>query len=106
MSKVVYNKLVRDNIPEIIKADGRIPETSVLSSEQLDIALDRKLLEEVNEFLESHNEEEMADVIEVLVAISKRHGISMQKAESLRTSKRNERGGFDKGILLHSVSER
>ena len=42
----VYNKLVRDNIPEVIMNDGEYPVIRVLSDEEYKKELERKLLEE------------------------------------------------------------
>ena len=45
--KVIYNKLVRDNIPEIIEASGKTCEMEILSDEEYLQMLDKKLDEEV-----------------------------------------------------------
>ena len=58
----IYNKLVRDRIPEIIEADGRKCETVILSDEEYIAALDKKLSEELAEYLESGSLEELADL--------------------------------------------
>jgi predicted house-cleaning noncanonical NTP pyrophosphatase (MazG superfamily) len=65
-----YDKLVRDKIPSIIEASGKTAVTDRIPPENMPAALDRKLQEEVKEFLESHSVEEMADVLEVF------HGIA------------------------------
>ena len=54
----VYNKLVRDKIPEIILKDNELPSTRILSDEEYIKELNRKLQEEVNEYLEAENIEE------------------------------------------------
>ena len=66
-------------------------------------ALDRKLQEEVQEYLDSHSIEEMADVLEVLHEIAFHMGISWNTIEQERIRKREERGGFEKGIRLLRV---
>lgn len=66
-------------------------------------ALDRKLQEEVQEYLESHSIEEMADVLEVLHGIAFHMGVSWDTIEQERIRKREERGGFEKGIRLLRV---
>ena len=65
----IYNKLVRDNIPEIMISNGAEPVTRILSEEEYLNELNKKILEEVNEYLESGSIEELADVEEVLRAI-------------------------------------
>ena len=72
----VYNKLVRDKIPEIIEADGKYCKTRILSGEEYIAALEAKLNEEVAEYQKDKNLEEIADVFEVLQAICIARGYS------------------------------
>ena len=99
----VYNKLVRDKIPEIIEEDGKNCKTRILSDEEYIAALEAKLNEEVAEYQADKNLEEMADVLEVLQAICIARGYSLEELEALRAKKANERGGFAKKIFLDSV---
>ena len=103
MASVQYDKLVRDKIPEIITAAGKHAETDLLSEREMKAALDRKLQEEVQEYLENHSIEEMADVLEVLHGIAFHMGVSWDTIEQERIRKREERGGFEKGIRLLRV---
>ncbi len=105
MNSIHYDKLVRDKIPEIIRLAGKHPVTDTLPHEAMAAALDRKLQEEVQEYLESSSVEEMADILEVLHGIAYHKGISWDEVESVRIFKRDERGGFDKGIRLMEVRE-
>ncbi len=66
----IYNKLVRDKIPEIIKADGQECDILIVSKEEKYKLLEAKFQEEVNEFLEDKNLEELADVMEVLFGLA------------------------------------
>ena len=66
----IYNKLVRDNIPAIIKASGKSCTTRTLSQNELLKALKEKLNEECQEFDECENLEELADICEVLMALT------------------------------------
>ncbi len=100
-----YDKLVRDGIPLIIEKAGKIPVTDVVSPVEMQAALDRKLQEEVQEYLGSHSVEEMADVLEVLHGIAFHRGIDWEQVESERIRKKEERGGFEKGIRLIEVKE-
>lgn len=77
----VYNKLVRDKIPEIIEADGKVCRTHILSNEEYIVALEAKLNEEVAEYQADKNLEEMADVLEVLHAICVARGYSLDELE-------------------------
>jgi predicted house-cleaning noncanonical NTP pyrophosphatase (MazG superfamily) len=104
--KVVYNKLVRDKIPEIIEASGKTCETEVLSDEEYLQMLDKKLDEELSEYHKEQNIEELADLLEVLYATAKARGYSIEELEQVRIEKQKARGGFDKKILLKSVQNK
>ena len=99
----VYNKLVRDKIPEIIEADGKACKTRILSDDEYIAALEAKLNEEVAEYRADNSLEEMADVLEVLQAICVARQYSLEELEALRAKKANERGGFADKIFLEYV---
>lgn len=96
-------KLVRDLIPNIISEKGDIPKTRILSDEEFKCELDKKLLEEVNEYLKDQNIEEMADVMEVIYTLLDVHGWSFDDVERVRKEKAQNRGGFRDKIFLESV---
>ena len=102
--KISYNKLVRDKIPEIIKASGKTCETRILSDEEYLQMLDKKLDEELAEYHQEQNIEELADLLEGLYATAKARGYSIGELEQVRIDKQKARGGFDKKILLKSVN--
>ena len=104
MSKVIYNKLVRDKIPEIIEASGKTCQTEILFDEEYLQMLDKKLDEELAEYHQEQNIEELADLLEVLYATAKARGYSIEELERVRVEKQKARGGFDKKILLKSVN--
>ena len=66
--------------------------------------LEAKLNEEVNEFLEDKNLEELADVMEVLFGLADNLGYSEKELLKARDKKREERGGFKEGIVLKSTN--
>lgn len=101
----MYNKLVRDKIPEIIKADGKNCDTIVVSGEEKKELLRAKLMEEVNEYLEDDNLEELADVMEVLFGLAHELGFSEEDLLKKREEKLKVRGGFKKGIVLEKTYE-
>ena len=102
----VYNKLVRDKIPEIIAADnGATCVTRVLDDEEYLNALNSKLQEELNEYLESGAVEELADLEEVLKAILEIKQVSYEEFENIRKMKVEKRGAFRDKIFLESVNE-
>lgn len=96
----VYDKLVRDRIPEIIEASGSKCEVEVVND---DVALEylyKKILEEVSELLEDKNLDEIADVMEVLFAIGKKYGYSEDEVLGRRSEKKDARGGFEDNLIL------
>lgn len=97
---IEYNKLIRDKIPEVIEASGKKCEIEILSDEQYLEYLNKKIKEEVNEYLESGEIEELADLEEVLRAILAAKKVSYDEFEKIRISKVNKRGAFEKKLLL------
>lgn len=101
-----YYKLVRDRIPEIIEIDGKQCICEVLSQEDYLVLLDEKLQEELHEYEESKSLEELADLLEVMYAVVKARGWSVEELEQVRKEKTEQRGGFEKRILLKEVRVR
>ena len=100
-----YHKLVRDRIPEIIEADGKTCICETLSDEDYISLLDQKLNEELAEYQESKSLEELADLLEVMQAVVKARGWTLEELEQVRADKAAKRGGFEKKILLKEVKE-
>ena len=95
-----YNKLVRDKIPEIIEQKGGTYKIRLAGSEEYWNKLKVKLTEEVAEFLESENHEEIADILEVLQAAAEHKGYEWHAVLTTQKKKADERGGFKKRIIL------
>lgn len=95
-----FNKLVRDKISEIIELKGEKAITSILSEKEYLQQLDIKLNEEVKEYQESKELEELADILEVIFAISSARGYNKKELMNIYQQKHNERGGFSKRIFL------
>lgn len=95
-----YNKLVRDKIPEYIKSKGGTPITYKADDKEYWQKLKEKLQEEVNEFFQSENIEEIADIEEVIKAIISFKKFDKKEIEIIRKKKLIERGGFKKKIIL------
>lgn len=100
----IYNKLVRDRIPEIIQASGRTCSFETLTTEEYIKMLDAKLNEELSEYQESKSLEELADLLEVMGAVVKARGYTWEELTAIRKKKREARGGFEKRILLREVT--
>ena len=104
--KYVYNKLVRDKIPENIdKIEGRKASYKILSDEEYLQELDKKLFEEAHEFVEEHSVEELADLMEVVSAIMKVQNISLEDVEKARKIKNDKKGKFEDKIYLIDVEQ-
>ena len=101
----IYNKLVRDRIPEIILSSSRKPITSVLDKDNYKKELDKKLQEELQEYLKDDNVEELADLVEVVYAILDFKNVTIQKFERIRNEKVTQRGAFKDRIFLERVEE-
>ncbi|MDD3831504.1 MAG: nucleoside triphosphate pyrophosphohydrolase [Clostridia bacterium] len=101
----VYNKLVRDNIPSIIEQGKATCSTRVLDDQEYLDALRSKLQEEMAEYLDSGDIEELVDLEEVLRAIIDYKGISYQQFEHMRKSKASIRGAFHTRTYLLSVDD-
>lgn len=96
----VYDKLVRDRIPEIIESSGNKCEIEVVSDEVAIEYLYKKLNEEVSELLEDKNLDEIADVMEVLFAIGSKYGYSEEDVLGRRNEKKCAKGGFEDNLIL------
>ena len=99
----MYNKLVRDNIPDIIKKNGATPIVRILDDEEYFKELNRKLKEELNEYLDGNDIEEIADLYEVMLAILDYKKMSLMEFDIIRKMKVEKRGAFKNKIYLESV---
>lgn len=100
---VNYNKLVRDKIPEIIEKDNKECEFYIASEDEYINQLYSKVIEELNEFKANPCMEEMADILEVLSAIGKYYNFGEDTVQRIRHDKNEDRGNFDKRIILQKV---
>lgn len=96
-------KLVRDRIPELIQAEGRTPKVKQLSGSALIQALYEKLAEEHAELVAAvsveEKREELADLIEVILALARQYGCEETELQEILDRKRAARGGFTKGLF-------
>ena len=99
----IYDKLVRDKIPEIIRQQGKACQVGTMAAEEFQQALRRKLVEEAHEAAAAAEEElvtELADVYEVLDALMCAAGISEEQVRQVQEERRAERGGFEERLRL------
>ncbi len=105
--RITYDKLVRDNVPSAIEADGHSCCVEVLAANDYISALKRKLVEEAREALESSTQDELllelADLSEVILSLSSASGIAPEAVEATRRRRREDRGGFGRRLLLRYV---
>lgn len=99
----IYNKLVRDNIPQIIRQSGKTCKTRVLSDDEYVRYLNAKLNEELSEYEQSGEVEELADVVEVALALAAAKGVSRAKFEAIRQEKARKNGAFAQKLFLEWV---
>lgn len=105
----VYNKLVRDLIPQVIQGSGKECRTRILDEEEYKQELIIKLKEESEEYFTAQNTkdslEELADMLEVIRALAAVHGSSWEELDELRKKKAEARGGFEERVYLIDVTD-
>ncbi|MCU9614873.1 nucleoside triphosphate pyrophosphohydrolase [Caldibacillus lycopersici] len=106
MPEKIYNKLVRDKIPEIIMQENNLPFTHITTEAEVKLLLLQKLVEELKEFQETPNEEELADILEVIDSIAHAYQLNMEKVLAMKADKFAKRGGFKERIILEKVMEK
>ena len=105
----IHNKLVRDKIPQIIKESGKTPVTKILNQEEYITELRKKSQEELQEYLTAETDEEaleeLADLLEVIHALAKVHGSTIEEVDKIRAEKAAKRGGFTDKVFLIEVQD-
>jgi len=105
MKKIVkYDKLIRDNIPEIIKEAGWLPTIRILKKSEFLNAIKKKISEEAGELIRAKDKKEIADEIidiqELLDALASESKLTKAELKKLQNTKRKKRGGFKKRLFL------
>ncbi|AQQ61670.1 MULTISPECIES: nucleoside triphosphate pyrophosphohydrolase [Bacillus] len=104
-----YNKLVRDRIPEIIENNGKTFTTRILDEKEYIEEVSKKTQEELAEYLEAeskeHKVEELADLLELVNALAKHEGTTLEEINNIRKKKAEERGGFSDRVFLIEVTD-
>lgn len=101
--EIIYNKLVRDNIPEIILNNDQKSSYHIATDEEYKNKLLEKLQEEVSEFITNKNEEELADIFEVIEYIITTFNFNKERILEKKEKKAEKNGKFDKKIILEKV---
>ena len=109
---IIYQKLVRDRIPKIIRSHGKTPQIRILEQTEFRKAIAAKLLEETYELYSEWKRgnsdailKESADVLEILLAALQEHGLTLNDLMAMRHHLALERGGFTEKIFLERVGE-
>jgi len=100
-----YNKAIRDQIPDIIRSRGLECKVTILNDEEFIVKLEDKLSEELHEYYDSRDIEELADILEVVYRIAELKGIDRNGLETIRKDKKRERGGFKDNLYLIETSK-
>ena len=95
-----YDKLVRDHIPDIIRAKGESCAAHIADDAEYEAKLFDKLREEAEELIRDKSIGEIADVLEVIDAITELKGFPKEEIEAVKQKKFEERGGFAGRIIL------
>lgn len=103
--KYTYNKLIRDKNVEIMEKLGHKVTYKVLSDKEYLKELNKKVVEEANEFVEANDLEELADLFEVIYAVADFKKIDLKEVEKIRLAKRERKGAFKNKIYLKDVIE-
>ena len=105
----IHNKLVRDKIPQIIKDSGKTPITKILNEKEYITELRKKSQEELQEYLTAETDqealEELADLLEIIHALAKVHGSTIEEVDKIRVEKAAKRGGFSDKVFLIEVQD-
>lgn len=99
-----YDKLVRDNIPQIIKKEGKQFSIHLADNDEYFSKLKGKLSEELKEFIESESKEELADILEVLEAIYDFKNYTKEEIEKIKKEKAQIKGKFKSRIILEDIT--
>ncbi|MFZ7805586.1 phosphoribosyl-ATP pyrophosphohydrolase [Bacillus thuringiensis] len=104
-----YNQLIRNKIPQIIKANGKTPTTRILPEDEYIKEICKKTQEELTEYLEStakeHKLEELSDLLELINALAEHEGTTLEEINNIRKKKAEERGDFSDRVFLIKVTD-
>jgi predicted house-cleaning noncanonical NTP pyrophosphatase (MazG superfamily) len=105
----IYNKLVRDKIPKVIKKEGKTSKTRILNEDEYNKELFKKLIEEAVELSQARNDqeiiEELADIYEVIETILFNKNIDIREIQKQRIKKNIAKGTFEERIFLEYVED-
>lgn len=104
-----YNKLIRNKIPQIIKANGKTPTTRILPQDEYIKKICNKTQEELTEYIEAKTKpnklEELSDLLELINALAQHEGTTLKEINNIRKKKAEERGNFSNRVFLIEVTD-
>ena len=103
--KKIANKLVRDNIPDIIRANGGECTVRIMEDNEYRQELIKKMHEEVDEFASDNTAEELADIFEVFIGLVSNSPYDMQEILAITDKKREKNGGFKKKLYMSEYTD-
>jgi len=101
----IYNKLVRDNIPNIIRDAGKNCLYHIADEEEYFVKLKEKLHEEATEFTEDPCLDEAADLVTVFAALMEAYDLDLGEIFLCALEKEKGRGSFESRVILESVED-
>lgn len=104
----IYNKLVRDKIPNIIKEKGETPVVRILDENEYKKELEKKLYEEYKEVIKAIGDDrvkELADMLEVIRALASLENKTLNDVITIADKKVKKRGAFKEKVFLEKVVE-
>lgn len=101
----VYQKLIRDNIPTILKQKGITVKTHIADDKEFAQKLLEKLNEEVTEYTQTQTIDEMADIFEVITTILEQKKWTIEQVIAIQQQKRQQKGAFTQKIILEETTE-
>tara|TARA_R110001592_G_scaffold188358_2_gene433460 strand:+ start:4757 stop:5125 length:369 start_codon:yes stop_codon:yes gene_type:complete len=108
--KPALPKLVRDNIPRLIKESGKEYIVTVVSDPMIMVGwLAEKVKEELKEYREANKKqklEEAADMYEACLALWSTSGLGIAEIAAKAEEKAKEKGKFSDGIILWDIIDR
>jgi len=91
MRSFKFDKLIRDKIPDMMRRTGCVVHDKKLEGVELVAVLKNKLLEEAHEVAQAKSvnelKEELADLLEVVFAISSACNLDFAEIEKIRVAK-------------------
>ncbi|PCJ24351.1 MAG: phosphoribosyl-ATP pyrophosphohydrolase [Rickettsiales bacterium] len=102
-----FNKLIRSKLPERMTNEGVKLHITHLSKAEYIKELKNKIVEEASEVAETKTKEnlvtELADVMEVIRALSEANDITLEEIEAARVEKRSVNGCFLPENYIHYI---